>query len=521
MPIPRLRLIAIVLLVCAAFPLPAPAAAPVTVTILYSNDFHAAVEPMKATWLVDQPTIGGVRAFAAWVDMMRRNYPNAFLFDSGDLFTGQAISYLSRGRAPIEMFKAINYDAVCYGNHEFDYGIDRARDYATLEPFPVLAANIFYKDGRPFAKPYALVEKNGVRVAVIGIFGVDAMPSTAAVTWDTLDVRDPVPILRQLVPELRKQADLVVVLAHQGETGPMQDDAEAHPEVQRNFDADKRTVEAVPGIDVFVGGHAHRGIEVPWVGPKNGSIVVQTYGRGTTLGVLHLTYDQQAHKVLAHTGSLLRVMPGVFPTPPAVEEVVARWVGESNHLGGEVVGTATVPLNRNYNGESALGDVIADAMRWKTGAQIAMENAGGIRGDIAAGPITRNQVITAAPFINSLVTMSLTGAQVRELLEQSLTLKVGMMQVAGLIVVYNLRRPEYHRVSSLRLSNGVPVNDWDTYTVVTNSFVATGGDHYQTFTKVKPQQDRGALVSDALEEYVRLKRTLDAPQGGRMVAAGN
>ena len=162
-----------------------------TVTILYSNDFHAAVEPMKATWLVDQPMIGGVRAFAGWVDMMRRNYPHAFLFDSGDLFTGQAISYLSRGRALIEMFKAINYDAVCFGNHEFDYGIDRARDYAAGEPFPVLAANIFYKDGRPFAKPYALVEKNGVRVAVIGIFGVDAMPSTAAITWETLDVRDP------------------------------------------------------------------------------------------------------------------------------------------------------------------------------------------------------------------------------------------------------------------------------------------------------------------------------------------
>ena len=214
--------------------------------------------------------------------MMRRNNPNAFLFDSGDLFTGQAISYLSRGRALIDMFKAIHYDAVCYGNHEFDYGIERARDYAAQEPFPVLAANIFYKDGRPFAKPYALVGENGVRVAVIGIFGVDAMPSTAAVTWETLDVRDPVPILQKLVPELRKQADLVVVLAHQGETGPMQDDAEAHPEVQRSFRRRQAHRRGRSGIDVFVGGHAHRGIEVPWVGPKNGSIVVQTYGRGTT-----------------------------------------------------------------------------------------------------------------------------------------------------------------------------------------------------------------------------------------------
>jgi 5'-nucleotidase/UDP-sugar diphosphatase len=511
------RLIAVVLALCALAPLRASAAAPVNVTILYSNDFHAAVEPMKATWLVDQPMIGGVRAFAGWVEMMRRNNPTSFLFDSGDLFTGQAISYLSRGRALIEMFKVIPYDAVCYGNHEFDYGIERAHDYAAQEPFPVLAANIFYKDGRPFAKPYAIVERNGIRVAVIGIFGVDAMPSTAAVTWETLDVRDPVPILQKLVPELRTQADLVVVLAHQGETGPMQADAEAHPEVQRSFEADKRTVEAVPGIDVFVGGHAHRGIEVPWVGPKNGSIVVQTYGRGTTVGVLQLTYDQQARKVLAHTGSLLRVMPGVFPTPAAVEQVVSHWVGESNRLGGEVVGTAAAPLNREYNGESALGDVIADAMRWKTGAQLALENAGGIRGDIPAGPITRNQVISAAPFINSLVTMNLTGAQLRELLEQSLTLKVGMMQVSGLRMTYDLSRPEYHRLISVHVRD-TPLEDARSYSVVTNSFLATGGDHYETFLKARPQQDRGMLVADVLEEYVRTKHTLEAPQGGRIVA---
>jgi len=493
------------------------AAEPIPITILYSNDFHAAVEPMKASWLVDQPMIGGVRAFASWVDMLRRTEPNAFLFDSGDLFTGQAISFLSRGRALIDMFGAINYDAVCYGNHEFDYGIDRALDYAKLEPFPVLAANLVYKDGRPFAKPYTIVEKNGIKVAVIGIFGVDAMPSTAAYIWDTLDVRDPIPVLQQLVPDLRKRADLVVVLAHQGETGPMQEDAEAHPEVQRNFDADKRTVEAVPGIDVFVGGHAHRGIEMPWVGPKNGSIVVQTYGRGTTLGVLRLSYDRQARKIVSHSGSLVRMMPGVFPTPPQVEEVVARWVAESNRLGGEVLGSAAVQLNREYNGESALGDTIADAMRWKSGAQIAFENAGGIRGDIAAGPVTRNQVVAAAPFINSLVTMNLTGAQIREVLEQSLTLKVGMMQVSGVRVAYDLSRPEYHRVVSVKVEDA-PLEDARSYAVVTNSFIATGGDHYETFTKIKPQKDMGLLVSDVLEEYVKSKRQLGMPAWGRIVA---
>ncbi|MGI9104539.1 MAG: bifunctional metallophosphatase/5'-nucleotidase [Terriglobales bacterium] len=512
----RLKVLAVVL--CLAIAVQA-AEAPktVAVTVLYSNDFHAAIQPMKATWLVDQPRIGGIRAFAGWVEAMQREQPNPFLFDSGDLFTGQAISFITRGRAPMDMFKTIGFDAVCYGNHEFDYGIQTARSYQDVEPFPVLAANIFYKDGRPFAKPYAIVEKNGIRVAVIGIFGVDAMPSTAAITWETLDVRDPLPILRQLVPELRTQADLIVVLAHQGETGPMQEDAEAHPEVQRNFEADKRTVEAVPGIDVFIGGHAHRGIEVPWVSPTTGSIVVQTYGRGTTLGVLHLTYDRAQHKVVQHEGGLVRIVPGIFPTPLKVEQVVERWEAESNRIGSEVLGTSAAALHRNYDGESALGDLIADAMLWKTGAQIAFENAGGIRTDLAKGPVSRADAIGVAPFINSLVTMNMTGSQIRQVLEQSLTLKVGMMQVAGLRVTYDLGKPEYHRVVSVQAGRG-PLEDAQTYPVVTNSFIATGGDHYEMFKGIRPQKDTGLLVSDMLMEYILEKKTVDLPAGGRLLA---
>ena len=471
---------------------------------------------MKATWLVDQPMIGGVRAMAGWINALRKAEPNAFLFDSGDLYTGQAISSITRGQALIEMFKAIGYDAVCYGNHEFDYGIERAAAYAGGEPFPVLSANLFYrKDGRPFAKAYAIVEKNGIKVAVIGIFGVDAVPSTGPAIWKTLEARDPIPILRELVPQLRKQADLVVVLAHQGETGPMQSDAEAHPEVQRDFDADKKTVAAVPGIDVFVGGHAHRGIEVPWVSPETGSIVVQTYGRGTTVGVLQLTWDPAQRKVVAHDGSLVRVTRGIFPTPPQVESTVQRWTAEADRIGKERVGTTATALVRNYNGESSLGDVIADAMLWKSGAEVALENAGGIRADIAAGPISRYDVISAVPFINSLTTMELTGKQLRQILEQSLTLKVGMLQVAGVKATYDLSRPEYQRLVSLEVG-GQPLDENRTYRVATNSFVATGGDHYATFVEGKNQDDSGLNIMDVLEQYIRSRGTVTQPAGNRL-----
>ena len=494
-----------------------PASAVKSVTILYTNDFHAAVEPMKATWLVDQPPIGGVRALSAWITMFRHTQPNAFLFDSGDLYTGQAISFLTRGRALIDLWKAIGFDAVCLGNHEFDYGLDGAEAYMKGEPFPVLSANLFYRSsGEPFARPYAIVEKNGIKIGVIGIFGVDAVPSTNIHTWDTLEARDPIPILRRLVPQLRKQVDLVVVLAHQGETGPMQSDAEAHPEVQRNFDADKATVAAVPGIDVFVGGHAHRGIEVPWVSPQTGSIVVQTYGRGTTLGVLELKVDIAHKKVIAHQGALVRVMPGVFPVPAAVVQVTRVWEEKAMRAEKEVVARTAVPFPRDYDAESPLGDLLCDAMLWKTGAQIAFSNAGGLRGDLPQGAITRGDLVSAFPFINTVVTMDLTGKQIRAILEQSLTLKVGMMQVAGIKATYDLSRPEYQRLVSVE-SSGAPLDDARTYHVVTNSFVAGGGDHYATFREGAHARDTGQLLSDLLYEYAREKKTLEAPAGGRLV----
>jgi 5'-nucleotidase / UDP-sugar diphosphatase len=487
------------------------------VTLLYTNDFHSAVEPIAATWLIDQPKIGGIRNLAAWTAMMRREYPDAFLFDSGDVFEGPAISTLTRGQALIEMFNAMGFDAACLGNHEFDYGIGPAENYVREEHFPVLAANLFYKSsGKPFAKPFAIVEHGGVKIAVIGVFGPTIASTTLLSTWDTLDLRDPKPILKQLIPRLRKEADLIVVLAHEGLPGPMQTDAEAHPEVQRTFDTDKDLVNTVPGIDVLIGGHAHRGIEVPWVSPVTGSIVVQTYGHGTTLGFLQLTLNTATHKVTAEHGSLLRIADDVFPAPPAMDALATKWEKKANALGGMPVATSPAPLTRNYNGESALGDLVTDALRWKTGAQIGLENAGGLRDDLPAGVVTRAGILSVVPFFNSLVTGDLTGAQIRRLLEQGLTLQAGLIQVSGLVMTADMNKPEYHRLVSVTV-NGEPLDDAKKYTVAATSFIATGGDHYDAFISLPGSHDTGLLLSDVLEEYAKERGTLIAPPGGRFV----
>lgn len=484
------------------------------VTILYTNDFHSAFDPIPAYWLPGTPKLGGAAQLATLINQIRGREQPAFLFDSGDMFTGM-LSNLTRGEALMEMMISMRYDAMCVGNHEFDYGSENFARQMNRVPFPVLGANIFYKGtNHRYSRPYAIIERGGIRLGVIGIIGDDAR----SVAWQPgiadLDFRDPIPVVREAVKELRPQVDLIIVLAHQGETGPQQTDAEAHPDLQRDFDEDIKLCGAVPGIDVFVGGHAHRGIEPPYVHPQTGTIIVQTYGYGTRLGYLKLRL--RGRKVISHRGELLKVWSDRLAPDRAVAAKLRHYKQQVAPLIGEPVGRAQVRLIRDYRAESLLGSFVADVLRATSGADVGLQNAGGLRADIPAGAVTKGDVLDALPFLNTVVVCELTGAQIRAVLEQSFSLKRGMMQVSGLRATYDMRRPEGQRLVELQIG-GRPVDEQRVYRVATNGFIANGGDLYETFTQTK-QVDMGRPLSDVALDYVRKQRTIPPPQMGRLVS---
>lgn len=469
------------------------------VTLLYTNDFHSALDPIAAYWLPGSPRLGGAAALAGYVDRIRRADKTVFLFDAGDMFTG-LVSNLTQGEALMEMMRAMRYDAMAIGNHEFDYGSANFERQMDRVPFPVLGANIFYKGTRHrYSRPYVILERNGVRVGVIGIIGEDARSVANQAGITDLDFDDPATAIAPIVAELRPQVDLVIVLAHQGKTGPQQTDAEAHPEIQRDFDEDIKLVGAVPGIDVFVGGHAHRGIETPYVHPKTGTIIVQTYGYGTRLGVLRLTLRHG--KVASHQGELLKVWSDSIAPDTAVQRVVQHYETQIAPRAGAPLFTLARRAYRNYNGESPLGDAIADAIRDATGADIAMENAGGIRADLPEGALTSGHVLDVLPFLNTVNGYRLTGAQIREIIEQSLSLERGMMQLSGMRVEYDLSRPIGSR--AVRLSvHGRPLDPAQRYTLGTASFLGAGGDLYVTFTHAE-KLTTGKTIAAVFEDWLR------------------
>ncbi|MGA7990138.1 MAG: 5'-nucleotidase C-terminal domain-containing protein [Thermoanaerobaculia bacterium] len=503
------RLLAVGLLVAA----PVLSAAEREVTILYTNDFHSAIDPIPAYWRAGSPRLGGAAQIATLINRIRAREKTTFLFDSGDLFTG-TFSFLTKGEALMRLWDVLRVDAMAIGNHEFDYGSGVFTPLMKGASFPVLGANIYDRTtGRRYSSPSVVLERDGLRVGVIGIIGLDARSVALPSGITSLDFTDPVAEVRAAVKELRPKVDLVVVLAHQGKTGPMQTDAEGRPEVQRDFAEDIALAGAVPGIDVFVGGHAHRGIERPYVHPKTGTLIVQTYGYGTRLGYLKLKLKDG--RVADYHGELLEVRSDELPPDPDVVRLLAPYRDEARKAAGAPAGTLVKRLVRDYRAESSLGDFVTDVMRRKAGADLAFQNAGGLRADLPAGEVTRANVIDALPFVNSLVTLEMTGRQIREVLEQGLTLERGLVQVSGLTGTYDLGHPIGSRLLSADVG-GRPLDDARPYRVATNSFLAQGGDLYTTFLSASKVSDGGVLLSEVVVEALREAGRTEPPAGVRL-----
>ena len=485
-----------------------------TVTLLFTNDVESAYDPIPAFWLDDQEMIGGIAEMTTLIRGLRESEPNVFLFDSGDIFTG-ALAKITEGRLAFELMISMGYDAMAIGNHEFEYGHEVFAWQKNRAPFPVLGANFFYRDtGHPYAQAHAIIERNGIRIGVIGIMGQDAVSAIIPSFIAPLDVTDPVEAVQLSVNELRGDVDLIVLLTHQGKTAPMQTDAESDPRLQRDIDADIALAGAVRGIDVLFAGHADAGTPEPVIHPVTGTIIMQTYGQATHLGYLQLSLDPRTRRIERYDGRLIPVNPAIHEPDPVIAAKLAEYRAAYPRL-QEVIGTSEVRLNRRYIEESDIGNFFADALQLLSSAEIAFVHAGSLRKDLPKGDIRVVDLLDAYPFVDDVMVVEMTGEQIRRVLEQSYTLERGMLQVAGLNIVYDLDKPEGQRVVSME-HYGRPVTDRARYTVAAPGFLAEGGDLYTPFTETTPIRNMGSVVN-TIAGLIASVETVTTPQGGRQV----
>jgi 2',3'-cyclic-nucleotide 2'-phosphodiesterase (5'-nucleotidase family) len=482
------------------------------ITLLFTNDVESAYDPIPAFWRDDLESIGGIAEMATLIRELRRTEPNVFLFDSGDIFTG-ALAKLTEGELAFEIMISMGYDAMAIGNHEFEYGAEIFAWEKNRAPFPVLGANLSYRGTRhPFAQPHAVLERDGVRIGVIGIMGQDAATAIIPSFIASLDVTEPAEAVRRSVIELRDEVDLIVLLTHQGKTAPMQTDAEIDPRLQRDIDADYRLAGAVEGIDVLFAGHADAGTPEPIVHEKTGTLIMQTYGQATYLGYLRVTLDGESGRIVSHEGKLISVDSDRL----APDRVIQAKLDKYRSLHPELrqrVGRTEARMNRRYIEESDVGNLFADIFVDASKADVGFVHGGSLRKDLPAGDVLLVDILDTYPFVDEIVVMKMTGDQIRRVLEQSLTLERGLLQVSGIEVVYDLTKPEGRRLVSMH-HRGSPIEPTDALEVAVSGFLAEGGDLYDAFPEAARLRSAGK-VSDVVVDYFRGRDVVKAPARGR------
>ncbi len=488
-----------------------------TITLLFTNDVESAYDPIPAFWLDDQEMIGGIAEMTTLINSIRDTEPNVFLFDSGDIFTG-ALAKLTEGRLAFELMITMGYDAMAIGNHEFEYGHEIFAWQKNRAPFPVLGANFFYKDtDHPYAQSHAVIERNGIRIGVIGIMGQDAVSAIIPSFIAPLDVTVPAEAVQRSVDELREEVDLIVLLTHQGKTAPMQTDAESDPRLQRDIDADINLAGAVTGVDVLFAGHADAGTPEPIVHPDTGTIIMQTYGQATHLGYLQLTLDPDTRDVVSHNGTLVPVDPALHSPDPVILAKLAEYREQYPEI-REVVGKTAARMNRRYIEESDVGHLFADAFVAIAQTDIAFIHSGSLRKDLPGGDVRIVDLLDTYPFVDDVIVKDMSGEQIRRALEQSLTLERGLLQVSGLEVTYDLTRPLGQRLIALE-HGGADVEDGDRFLVAAPGFLAEGGDLYTVFAESEAIRSAGK-VSDVIAAYIAGHELVAVPNRGRQTDLG-
>lgn len=483
----------------------------VNFTILYQNDNHGAIIPATVA-----PAGGGTRQQGGFVTLSRyvekyraANPGRTMFFNTGDWFQGTPEGNESKGESVIDLLNALQIDAAAIGNHDFDFGAENAARLVGLARFPVLANNLI--DSRTGRRPaflpveYWRKEIDGVRFIAFGILGRETAGSIGSDFSTGYRLEDDLAVTRAAIAQLRGQCDVLICLSHSG------------------VDVDKELARQCPELDLIIGGHSHTAIDPPYTDPNNRVIVLQAGAKGATLGKLDIAIDRATRRIANFSGTLVPLYPEVEGLPPADLDFVARvnrWTEPVAAMMAQVFGTAATALTRRDLAEgpasSLLGNWMCDVMRAKTNADIAFHNRSGLRSEIPAGPITKRHLYEVSPFGNQLATVSLTGEQVREVVEHSLNTR-HFLEVSGLVVKYVAGPAAGQHIIREILVAGRPLQDSRAYTVTTNDFIAGGGSGFSSFLSGRRLPDTGMTLLAASEDRMRSVRTVTGPADNRYV----
>jgi 5'-nucleotidase len=526
-------------------------AAPVELRILAINDFHGYLRPPPGGIRIADPDdkskkiaveAGGAEQMATLVKQLRAGAKNTIFVAAGDLIGASPfLSALFHDEPTIESLSMMGLEVASVGNHEFDEGKEELLRMQNggchptdgcQGPHPFLGAKFRYlaastiekNTGKTVFPPYAIRQFEGIPVAFIGLTlkGTPNLVSPVGVAG--LEFRDEADTVNALVPELKARGvEAIVVLIHEGGfptgdynecpgiSGPIVD-------IVRKFDK---------AVDVVISGHTHQA----YVCEIDGRLVTSGDKYGTLVTAIDVRLDPATRDIISARADNVIVRSNAYARDPEQTALIASYDKVAAPLANRPAGSITETLLRAPNdaGESALGDIVADAQLAATradkdgGAVIAFTNPGGVRTDIpkrADGTVSYADVFSSQPFRNQLVTLTLTGAQIKNALEQQWLdpKRPRILQVSkGFSYAWDNAKPYGERVLADRTSlNGQPIEPARGYRVTVNNYLAVGGDGF-TVLKEGSRQQFGIYDVDALYGYFQANSPISPVAADRIV----
>jgi 5'-nucleotidase / UDP-sugar diphosphatase len=490
-----------------------------TLVILHTNDFHG--HPLSFSYN-QAPGVGGLPAIATFVEQVRAKHKNVLLLDAGDLNTGTPESNFFKAVPDIIGYNYIGYDAMALGNHEFDHSISILRKQERLANFPFLSANVRTKGGSRLVRPYTIKRFSNLTVGIFGLTLKETEKIGNPEHVRDLVIEDEVKSAQEMVKTLRDKVDILIALVHMGIW-------------DENARGSRRLAASVKGIDLIIDGHTHTDLAEPLF--VNNVPIVQAWKWGLKVGqgIMKLkqgkisSFEWKAvpinlkQKIRREDGKEDLVCLGEkYRQDEFLLSSLTPFAAQVDSMLSEVVGVTGSPFD-NENGrkqETALGDLIADAMLWQTrrlNVDFAIQNGGGIRADLPEGPVTRRRIYDILPFDNTVVVLKMKGSQVLQLFEYIATVPSGRGAFPQVSegVQFTI---DYHnqRCRSVTIG-GRPVDPDKVYAIATNSYLAAGGDGYTIFLRALDQYDTSIFQRDALSEYIKAMKGKLTPEMRRRI----
>ncbi|EDS77691.1 2',3'-cyclic-nucleotide 2'-phosphodiesterase [Clostridium botulinum C str. Eklund] len=469
------------------------------VDVLMFNDFHGNLaEDVRETG----KNIGMAKMVGYVKEATRKN-PNTIVVSGGDNYQGTAMSNLTYGAPVSAMMKAMNVTASAVGNHEFDWGVSHMEKWQKDGGFDFLAANIYdTKTNLPvsWSKPYKIVEKDGLKVAFIGLAHPNTTTLTKRENVTGLEFRDPVKSAEEWIKYLKEGKakegvpDVIIALTHIDSY----QDAKTNKITGMAVDLTK-----VDGLDAIISAHSHRKV----IGVVNGKPIIQAYKYGRTIGTMSIELDEnnKVKKIVPKMEDVSKIKNDIIPDDES-KEVYNDYDKKLKPILGEKIGVASKEFTHDRASKgtvSLLGRWSCEVMQKKTGAEVAIQNGGGLRRSLYKGDITMGDMYEIMPFDNALVTFDLQGKDLKKAIDHGiLNPEVTDGQFTGLKVEYDKNKPFENRITKITLTNGTPLDMNKYYKVTVPDFLLTGGDKYD-FSNAKNVVETFIPVRDVLVEAIK------------------